>query len=365
MLFDPDNTTLYMIAGIIITTASLLLHQFKRRRLEAERQAKRRAVAEAAQDAERKRQPMKESVKIKPERSYAGASERVPLADLSERQFNGAYSPRNIAKWEAEIHQIGRQMIGTLDSKMVALQTLTQEANRAANRMELLLERFEQLAQFNAKPPQNKEPSQQFLAREKEFLAREKENEETPRQPEHFSGFIPAGTAELPAQSLVLNDFESELDRFEQQITAEPPEPVPHATILKIEESNPLNRFASTGSLQPNATLATAKPFTASKLPETGNGTKPSYYEKPLPPPLPLQRTTNLSFGSLYDDELAERERGKVFAVAAPAHSSSRLDLQKQVEMLHNYGYTPRQIAQSLNVTVGEVDLMLKLKVEN
>jgi hypothetical protein len=32
--------------------------------------------------------------------------------------------------------------------------------------------------------------------------------------------------------------------------------------------------------------------------------------------------------------------------------------------MLANYGYTPRQIAQNLNITVGEVDLLLKLKGE-
>ena len=51
MFFDPDNTMFYMIAGIVIITASLMLHQFKRRRLELERHAKRRAALEAAKEA--------------------------------------------------------------------------------------------------------------------------------------------------------------------------------------------------------------------------------------------------------------------------------------------------------------------------
>ncbi|MDR0335899.1 MAG: hypothetical protein LBI18_02305, partial [Planctomycetaceae bacterium] len=114
MLFDPNNTMLYMVAGIVIMTASLILHQFKRRRREQELQAKQRMILETAQEAERKRQLQTgQAVKTKPERSYSSTSDRIPLPDLSEKQFNGAYSPRNIAKWEAEIHQIGRQMIGT------------------------------------------------------------------------------------------------------------------------------------------------------------------------------------------------------------------------------------------------------------
>ncbi|MDR2706817.1 MAG: hypothetical protein LBC02_13635, partial [Planctomycetaceae bacterium] len=124
MLFNPDYTMFYMVAGIVIMTASLLLHQFKRRRLELEQQAKRRAATEAIREAERKQQLQTgKTAKAKPEKSYSAMPERIPLPDLSNQQFTGAYSPRNIAKWEAEIHQIGRQMIGTLDSKMVALQT--------------------------------------------------------------------------------------------------------------------------------------------------------------------------------------------------------------------------------------------------
>jgi hypothetical protein len=411
MFFDTDNTTMFfMIAGIVIMTASLLLHQLKRRQRELTKQTQRRATLEAAQEAERKRQLQTgKPVKTKPERYYSTASDRIPLPDLSEKQFTGAYSPRNIAKWEAEIHQIGRQMIGTLDSKMVALQTLTQEANRAANRIELLLERFEQFAetQFNPKSPQNEETT-------------------PPKPPENLPNLIPAGTAELPAKSLVLNDLQS--DRLLQQPDRieESSETIPHATILKVEEIKENNsnsgsdsnlegwspsteslrqRLPSTISLSTNNPLSFGSlglPEKKSdgkserKLSEAGKETKSSYYEKPMYSPetannslrhevtgtgtgttvrmKPLQKPENLSFGSLYDDELAKREHEEVFAVAAPsrttptATSDSQLDLQlnlqKQIEMLANYGYTPRQIAQSLNITVAEVDLLLKLKGE-
>jgi hypothetical protein len=398
MLFDPDNTTFYMIAGIVVITASLLLHQFNRRKRELEQQTKHRKVVEAAQETERKRQlQMGKSVKTKLEKSYSTAPERVPLPDLSDKQFTGAYSPRNIAKWEAEIHQIGRQMIGTLDSKMVAIQTLTQEANRVANRMELLLERFEELAktQFNPKSQQNEEQSQPPF-----------NEEQSPQKiPENLPNLIPAGSTELPATSLVLNNLQPE--HYQQTNTNETLETIPHATILKIEEPKkeikPEKWSHSTKSLgqrlPPTISLSTNNPLSLGSLGlpeeklekksseiETEKETNSSYDEKTIYSPeltnntfrneiaeniaqiKPLQKPDNLSLGSLYDDELAEREHRKVFAVAASAPANpqptnnSSPDLQKQIEMLNNYGYTSRQIAQSLNITVGEVDLLLKLK---
>lgn len=400
----------YMIAGIVIITASLMLHQFKRRRRELEQQAKHRATVEVAKELEQKRQSqMGKIVKTKPEKSYSTAPERVPFPDLSDKQFTGTYSPRNIAKWEAEIHQIGRQMIGTLDSKMVVLQTLTQEANRVANRIELLLERFEELAktQFNSKLQQNEEPTQSLSNKEKTLS----------KLPENLPNLIPAGIAELPAKSLVLKDLQP--DQFQQPDTNKIPETIPHVTILKVEETKKENKpekwshstESSEQQFPPTISLSTTNsltnPLTNSfgslelpegkaekKLLETRNETKSPYYEKPIHSQeitnnslrnrvtgtvlqtKPLQKQENLSFNSLYDDELVEREHGKVFAVAAPSAApspapsaanpkpttDSRLDLQKQIAMLTNYGYTPRQIAQSLNITVGEVDLLLKLK---
>ncbi|MDR0610689.1 MAG: hypothetical protein LBG58_11305 [Planctomycetaceae bacterium] len=423
-LFDSDYTMFYMVAGIIIMTASLLLHQFKRRRLELERQARQRAAVEAIRETERKQQQFQtgKTVKTKPEKTSSAIPERIPLPDLPNQQFTGAYSPRNIAKWEVEIHQIGRQMIGTLDSKMVALQTLTQEANRAANRIELLLERFEELVkpQFNPinqnnQSNQNNQNSQnnqndpnnrigqnsridQKFPQNNEFQQSpiSKENL-TSTLPENLPNLIPAGTAELPATSLVLNNLQP--DQTQQPNSTETLDPIPRATILKAEEIKEKNKSEKRSHsaellgepLPSTISLSITNPRqhrSSIESPEIGKGTKSPYYEKPTSSPeiannslrhnvtgtgsrmKPLQKPENQSFGSLYDDKLAEREHEEVFAVAAPSRSNSpptsasRLDLQKQIEMLDNYGYSPRQIAQSLNMTVGEVDLLLKLKGE-
>ena len=48
------------------------------------------------------------------------------------------------AKWEAEIQQMGQQIIGQLDRKMTALQAITSEGNRMANRLEIFVEHLEQ-----------------------------------------------------------------------------------------------------------------------------------------------------------------------------------------------------------------------------
>ena len=48
------------------------------------------------------------------------------------------------AKWEAEVWQKGRQIIGQLDQKMTALQAAALEGNRMANRLEIFVEHLEQ-----------------------------------------------------------------------------------------------------------------------------------------------------------------------------------------------------------------------------
>lgn len=144
--FLKENSTMVFILGVVIATASMILHLRKRFRQEAERKRTQQAAAKAAREADRQRQ-IQRGREVKPvqeSRQSVGAP-RVPLREPYADTFDGAAAPRQIAKWEAEIHQIGRQMIGTLDSKMVALQTLTLDANRAANRLELLLEHMEEL----------------------------------------------------------------------------------------------------------------------------------------------------------------------------------------------------------------------------
>lgn len=56
-------------------------------------------------------------------------------------------NPQGVAvKWEAELHQMGRRIIGRIDSKATALQAVTLHANRMANRLEVLVEHWEQVS---------------------------------------------------------------------------------------------------------------------------------------------------------------------------------------------------------------------------
>lgn len=138
-----DDLTLMFIAGVIILTMSLFLHLHKKHRLEAQRKLDRRKAAlEAREKAIRQQKMMGEPVKLKPASTNL---DRIPLPDAVDKTFTGSFSPQSIAKWEVEMHQIGRQMMGQIDSKMIALQTLSMEANRSANRLELLIEHLEQL----------------------------------------------------------------------------------------------------------------------------------------------------------------------------------------------------------------------------
>lgn len=62
-----------------------------------------------------------------------------------EPLFTGNNNPASaLARWEVEIDALGRQVIGQIQSKMVALQTLLLETERLANRVELLLERLDE-----------------------------------------------------------------------------------------------------------------------------------------------------------------------------------------------------------------------------
>ncbi len=49
--------------------------------------------------------------------------------------------PREMLRWEVQMHEAARELSGKLDSKMVALQHLINEADRAAARLEKDLRR--------------------------------------------------------------------------------------------------------------------------------------------------------------------------------------------------------------------------------
>jgi len=113
----------------------------QRVRQSAERQRQREAALKAAREAERR----KMTDTNLPQAKRAPPKTRAPLIDPLGTPFAGAVQGQ-AAKWEAEIHKLGRQIIGQMDSKMAALQAITLDANRTANRLEILVEHLEHIA---------------------------------------------------------------------------------------------------------------------------------------------------------------------------------------------------------------------------
>lgn len=60
--------------------------------------------------------------------------------------FVGAGVPDGLAKWEVEMCNLGREIIGKIDTKLAVLQTFTENAERAAIQLETLIDRYEQIS---------------------------------------------------------------------------------------------------------------------------------------------------------------------------------------------------------------------------
>jgi len=130
------------LLGVVIVVLTTLRMMVRRIRKNAEKEQQREATVRAAQVAERKRQ----QDAVIPKSKVSPPKMRAPLVDPFGTPFAGsAYGAA--ARWEAEVHQIGRQIIGQIDCKMAALQAITLDANRTANRLEILVEHLEQIAQ--------------------------------------------------------------------------------------------------------------------------------------------------------------------------------------------------------------------------
>jgi cell division GTPase FtsZ len=126
LLFNP----LYgILAGLVIVLAVLLLQL---------RQRLRRKV---------KKQRQRKIANHEPEQEPPLPKKRAPL--LSGLLKSSA------EKWEAEIQQLGQQIIGQIDSKILALRATTLNANRMATRLEILVEQLEQIAQRQSELQQN------------------------------------------------------------------------------------------------------------------------------------------------------------------------------------------------------------------
>lgn len=263
--FDPTYGML--IAGITIVIIVLLRQLGQRQQMNTRRQKEREKMLKAAQEAERKSQMQaccgQQSKVIQPKT-------RVPLGNSLGVPFTG-----NIqgvaAKWEVEIHTLGRQIIGQIDSKMSALQSITLDANRTANRLEILVEHLEQIARQQMEWQQN-----QLTQKQRE------QDAETGSPTDEPPTVIPA-TAPVPNADPLGNVLQELADDLEDI----------HKTI---------------------------------------------------------KRSTVLM------------ERSEPLTILRQATDAPHSNLRNEVEMLANYGFDPQDIAQQLNISLGEVDLMLQFQ---
>jgi hypothetical protein len=145
--FEIDYFYVLLLLGLFLVIITMMNRARQRQQRVTPKQKQRDAALQAAQEAERKTQMLTSLPKAKVQTS-------VPLPDPFGIPFVGTIQG-NAAKWEAEIHKIGRQIIGQIDSKMAALQAITLDANRMANRLEMLVEHLEQFAQTQMQGQQN------------------------------------------------------------------------------------------------------------------------------------------------------------------------------------------------------------------
>ncbi|MDR0869293.1 MAG: hypothetical protein LBN39_00725 [Planctomycetaceae bacterium] len=276
-----DTTSCYIIAGIAILTFSLFRYQIKRKQREVKQMAERKKQARLTAEAEQKRQQqLGEQVRQK---TYAG---RATLPEPVRDVFTGGATPKQILKWELEIDEIGRRMLGQLDTKMSAIQAMLLEANRTANRIEILLETLEKY----------KNPANSFS----------------------HSGYAAGGKNE----KFELSELEVPQESV-AKVAAEESKPV---TVLREIKNEPATELPGLSALSAEAGITDSRP---------------------------LNESTRV--GSHFDSLFSETNRSY-----RPIHPP--LELKKQIETLADYGYEARQIAQNLNITVGEVDFVLSLR---
>jgi len=252
-----ENAQYIMLLGIALVTLTMFRLMLQRVRRNTERDQQREIAIQAAKEAARKQQ----LEAIHPKAKVSSPQSRAPLGNSLGTPFTGS-TQGVAAKWEAEVHQIGRQIIGQIDCKMAALQAITVDANRTANRLEMLIEHLEQIARKQT------EWQQQMAG----------------GSAETSPTIIPA--TELMSDAVPLTDALQELTE-------------------NLTGFRKAIRQGATFSEQP-------EPVTILRLSQT---------------------TDDVS-----------------------------VNLRDEVEMLLNYGLDPQEIARRLNISIGEVDLILQVQ---
>ncbi|MGL4594312.1 MAG: hypothetical protein ACRCUY_06245, partial [Thermoguttaceae bacterium] len=343
---------------------------------------------------------------------------RVPEPESFARSFDGGHVPNSVAKWEAEIHQIARQMIGQLDCKMVALQSITAEANRVANRLELLVEHLESLSKLHTRHSKSGDSKQNESMpvdmKETDSEQNNSEhvvNQDSNRSETNESNIISGGKmSQMESFTDLLDDLEAEMDAFTKNVPdvsniqntdvdgTNESDNTDQITILKMADNPPpqTNSYDSphktglTGGhrLPPSISLSTGNPLASElvqnslgpRLPvnslfesnqKTSTGTPKtvnlSHKMMEPPPPIMVMPPVTMQMPPLPNASanFIEADLPQIDSLETDSPrklNGSSLQLRQEVEMLADYGYTSKQIAESLTITISEVELMLKLR---
>ncbi|MDR0391314.1 MAG: hypothetical protein LBH59_05375 [Planctomycetaceae bacterium] len=356
----PDTTYL-LIFAIIIIIISLMVQLRKRHRLEVERK-KRQYEAIVAAQKERKDELIQKGEDTK---TKAGTSEmtRVPIGDPFSNKFSGGSSSHGqFAKLEAEIFTLGRQLIGQLDSKMIAIETLTLEANRASNRLELLIDHFERIANKLENYNKNQtEPITQNQNNIKNIIPNNPSTKSTitlneNTQPTNFKDYL----NELETE---INSFQDKVDEFgkSKEVTIlraveNQEKKLPdNSDKITTPENNPTQTTRSTSLSSNTDPFALSAPRFPGSNTNENNSTKIPTNNQTNKQPTP----TGLSFDTLFNDSATQTTTPNKDTNNT---TNTNLPNRKQIEMLANYGYSIKEIAQNLNIPIGEVDLILSTR---
>jgi hypothetical protein len=319
-----EGSKLLFVLGLLVIIISLLVQIRKRYKNEAKRKREKyEAIIAAGKEKQNELIQKGEDPKRKP-----GTSEisRVPIGEPFKDKFNGHVAQNQISKWEAEMFTLGRQLIGQIDSKMIAIETLTLEANHTANRLELLIEHFEQ------------------LTHKLEINGKNKPIAQTP--PNHNSQKNKPQTANF---NDYLNELETEIDDFQDKVD-------------ELDEAKEVTILSATSDLN-SAPIEPTKnndPFALSSPKFPGDNVTENIRTN-----IPANVRTNNHRAGLSIDSLF-RESSKHSAISTSTNNDFTNNItpqnRKQIEMLANYGFNTKEIAQKLNITTREVDSILNVK---
>ena len=275
------QTDYLFLLGLVVVIVVMLRQTLLRIRKNAEKKRQHHEAIQRAKEAERKQQMQTTMQKLE----VSSPATRMPKRDPFASSFTG-----NIqgvaAKWEAEIHKLGRQIIGQIDSKMAALQTITLDANRTANRLEILVEHLEQVAR------QQIECQQSQIAKSQMPQNAEAESGTESGEVEPDANVIPAvipavqSVSDAAPLGIMLKELSEDIEGI-------------HKTIKKS-----------------TAFIETVEPAVVLRLAE----------------------------------------------LQANLKASDSAEIRGEVEMLSNYGIDAEEIARRLDISLGEVDLILQVQ---